>query len=131
MNGNIIRHSLAVIALLVGLTVAGSARASAQGCATVQVGNSTVCRVELRAVDNFGNWLSYVVNAGTPYPTALPIAPGFKLAGFIDGCGGFVSLNPNPCNFNVKLQGGCCADICYDPIACTLTITPVPGPCNC
>jgi hypothetical protein len=52
-------------------------------------------------------------------PTAVPII-----------CGNRRPL-ASGCLVNVSVAAGCCATVCYNPVACTLVYTPTAGPCPC
>lgn len=46
-------------------------------------------------------------------------------------CNQAIAVPPGGCLRNVQVGVGCCADVCFDVVNCTVDITPTAGPCPC
>ena len=126
-NGPVASMTGALMTLAAIILVASSTARAA--CPSVGVTNNTSCAVTmyflcpgLPAIGPITvgpmSFVPVPIPAGCT-PTAVPIICGNR------------RLLTTGCIFNVSVAPGCCATVCYDPVACTLVYTPTLGPCPC
>ncbi|HVZ38038.1 MAG TPA: hypothetical protein VHI13_02085 [Candidatus Kapabacteria bacterium] len=124
---------IAAAALFALLALPGAQSARAQ-CAIINVYNFTGCDVTLCLYDAGGNRACIQLRQPIgPYPLAF-VAP-FNPAGVISSGKNLYPFAGSPaCTPCVTLPSptiisGCCATVCYDPVACTITVNPCGPPC--
>jgi hypothetical protein len=123
-----ISATLPVVIAAIVFLVLPCAPAAAQ-CNVVTVNNRTACSITVCVANGGGNQQCVTVAGGSS--GSIP-APGFPGTPSVRICGQLMPIPPGTgCLFNVPLANGCCADICYDFVTCTVTATPTAGPCTC
>jgi hypothetical protein len=130
------RCSSRMLALLVGAVLAftatfalGSSEANAQ-CNRVTIINNTHCTVTV--------WIvcpTHVIGPITVPPGGIVHVPlpatcnPIRVATLV--CGNRTLIPNSGCLNNVPVANNCCADVCFNPLNCTVTFTQVNGLCLC
>ncbi|MEO5931841.1 MAG: hypothetical protein ABIR47_18045 [Candidatus Kapaibacterium sp.] len=124
---------LVMAAIIAVATFLGSGTAHAQ-CASITVSNLTSCEVALCLYDAAGNQTCITLGAAGS-PTSTGFISGFTPVGAISAAKNRHPFTGTPfCTPCIRIPGshvvvGCCATVCYDAVACSITINPCPDPC--
>lgn len=124
---------LFALSLVSLVTLSNAPRAQAQ-CAIIRAFNFTGCDLGLCLYDAGGNVACITIRAvGGPFIFAF-VAP-FTPVGVVSAAKNNYPFAGSPlCTPCIMLPGasvptGCCAQVCYDPVLCTITVNPCGPPC--
>lgn len=125
------KQSLALAVALFTLLFAAATHDAKAACDSLTVTNNTNCDVAFSVRCPAGTILGPVaVPANSSVVYHLPAAcHPFQVR--VGVCGAQTLVPDNGCIEPVKVGGNCCAKVCYDAVNCTVTFTPVAGPCPC
>lgn len=122
------RAALLTIAIVVA-GVLGAHHAQAQPCTAVTVYNFSNCDLNFCLQTSSGKICTFIPITWPPAPgTVVSIPAGATVTGVFDYLNGVHPFAPN-CTSLFQISATCCADVCYDPVNCIITITR--GPANC
>jgi len=129
-----IMATLAAMAIAAVAMLFTTPSAHAQPCAQITVTNFTNCQINLCLYDVPGNQICLVLGP-TGTVTSIGFLNGFMPVGAISAGKNQYPFAGNPfCTPCIRIPGasvvmGCCAEVCYDVNACTISVTPCGGIC--
>ncbi len=133
--------TICMVSAVAFLGLSTAVRAQGAPCAAnpLTVNNLTGCFINICIVD-LGNGNGNVTCVGVPAGGVAfaAVTPGAPVVGIRNGCcfyGFQPNIAPPPAWFapNVTLAPGCCCDVLFDDLTCTINIVPtaVPPPTPC
>jgi hypothetical protein len=129
-----IRKSAAMMAAIgiVALATFFAAHTASAQCTSIRVINTAGCNVQLCLYDNAvaAPQCFFIPNGSIGTPIALPA--GFTPAGAVSSGGNRYAFSPltgcTVCFMQITATPvPCCAEVCYDPATCVITISPCSG----